>query len=232
MFEDQTALPAQIIIAATEDLRVDFAFQDAGGGAIDITVPGFGDWELVLAPNSGSAAAISFPGSGLTLVNDPLKATNTLSLSATLATISGLMPVDTVFEGDLVRRIQALPGGNPVSETWARIGFLRGTAPQTTSQLGNHIVNLTRNAIGTIIVRRENAGGIGPRGLSFYTGAGAPDEGLGMDGDSYVDLLTGGFYTRAGGAWGGEPIFYVSDGAMAMMALNLSLPGSPFLAIL
>jgi len=152
MFEDQTDLPARIIIAATEDLRVDFAFQNADG-AIDIMVPGFGDWELVLAPNSGSAAAISFPGYGLTLANDPLKASNTLSLAATLATISALMPVDTVFEGDLVRVVAG------VRQAWARVGFMRGAAPQTTDQLGDHRVTISREPIGTIIVRRE---GIGP----------------------------------------------------------------------
>ena len=147
MFEDQTALPAQIIIAATEDLRVDFAFQDGAGAAINITVPGFGDWELVLAPNSGSAAAITFPGSGLTLANDPLKATNTLSLAATLATISPLMPVDTVFEGDLVRVVAG------VRQAWARVGFMRGAAPQSIDQLGNHIVTISRNATGVIAIQ-------------------------------------------------------------------------------
>ena len=36
---------------------------------------------------------------------------------------------------------------------------------------------------------------------AFHTGAGAPDAAAGFDGDSYMDLATGAFYRRQGGAW-------------------------------
>jgi hypothetical protein len=43
----------------------------------------------------------------------------------------------------------------------------------------------------------------GDRGEGVLSGVGAPDPGLGIDGDAYLRLDTGDWYARAAGAWGG-----------------------------
>lgn len=65
--------------------------------------------------------------------------------------------------------------------------------------------------------------GVGPQGASYYTGAGVPDNTLGNNGDSYLDVNTGSIYQKASNAW---TLFYspwtkfsVTDG---QSATNLS----------
>lgn len=45
-------------------------------------------------------------------------------------------------------------------------------------------------------------GNTGPAGAAFLTGAGTPSVGLGVNGDSYTDVVNGNVYKKAAGAWG------------------------------
>jgi len=84
-------------------------------------------------------------------------------------------------------------------------------------------------ATGNIKGPQGDAGADGVDGASILTGAGAPDAGDGVDGDSYIDTTTGDVYgPKAGGAWSaatgnikgdkgdtGEPFSWDAQGSFA-----------------
>lgn len=42
---------------------------------------------------------------------------------------------------------------------------------------------------------------VGPRGFSFLSGTGAPDNSLGLNGDVYIDTASGSIYNKSSGVW-------------------------------
>lgn len=46
------------------------------------------------------------------------------------------------------------------------------------------------------------AGDTGATGKSFHTGSGVPSNGMGLDGDTYLDVVTGRVYVKTAGDWG------------------------------
>ena len=57
------------------------------------------------------------------------------------------------------------------------------------------------DGVVTEILATGQSGTPGKDGTSFHTGNGAPDNSLGIDGDSYLDLDTWDFYTKNDGVW-------------------------------
>ena len=57
------------------------------------------------------------------------------------------------------------------------------------------------DGVVTEILATGQSGTPGKDGTSFHTGNGAPDNSLGIDGDSYLDLDTWDFYTKNEGVW-------------------------------
>ena len=52
------------------------------------------------------------------------------------------------------------------------------------------------------VVEVGEPGPTGPIGLSLLTGAGAPSNGNGVDGDKYINTANGDLYLKVSGSWG------------------------------
>lgn len=52
-----------------------------------------------------------------------------------------------------------------------------------------------------MIQQVKMAGPQGPRGASFFPGNGEPSASLGVDGDSYIDSITGNLYEKSNESW-------------------------------
>lgn len=61
-----------------------------------------------------------------------------------------------------------------------------------------------RMTVGTLLSSMETLGyavGLGPQGVSIRHGSGIPDDGIGNNGDAYLNVVNGALYTRVSGAY-------------------------------
>lgn len=73
---------------------------------------------------------------------------------------------------------------------------------------GTSVAGVVQGPIGPV-------GATGATGSSVLTGAGAPGNGLGNNGDTYINLTTSGFYSaKTNGAWPATPSFYLGGSTL------------------
>jgi hypothetical protein len=126
-----------------------------------------------------------------------------LNLKGTVSEFGGLAEIVAPDEGDVYQTEDTGIFYVWDGATWASIGTLQGAQGQQ-GPAGAAGVN---GADGT-------DGIDGADGLSVLSGAGAPDAGLGVDGEFYIDTVATAIYgPKTAGAWGSPTSLIGADGA-------------------
>lgn len=165
----QTTVPADLVFALSEDIRISISCEDVDGEPVDIFAPGFGQFSLVLAPRHSSAPALVLPSAIGALEPRGGMAAHVLDLTILQEHAEALMPADMRFVGELVRTI---PWSPETKESWASLAVSRRSTPQTLEESGPKSLTITRAVQSTILLRQGTLGMRGPVGEKGDTGAG------------------------------------------------------------
>lgn len=163
-----------------------------------------GDLLITNAPVAGKVLASAGPGNPITWVDQPPAGDKFKGLSTTSLTIDTASPKNVVVETGL----SFTPGQSVVIANDAS-HYMSGVVLSYDSVTGDlSFTNDTRVGSGTYASWTVNvnggkgsAGTNGTNGATWYNGAAAPSNGLGVDEDYFVNTENGDYYEKQAGAW-------------------------------